>query len=445
MDRRLLSAAVIGVGVAAILGLVDATGQVLTALALLWVIAWLWISETFHITITALLIPVLAVVLGLLDVKEALANFAHPIIFLFLGGFALAAAMHVQGLDKWLAEAILRLTRGRLDYGIVLLACATAVLSMWISNTAVTAVMLPLILGLLGQKDLTIKTRAFSLLAIAYSANIGGMGTIIGTPPNAIVAAELGISFVEWLYVGVPLVILLWPLMLLVLFLVLRPDFGDGLVAISHNPFQWTNQRRILLVIFALTVTGWLFGQPLSQLLGISGDMDTWVALAAIGLLGISGVVSWQQVEKSADWGVLLLFGGGLTLSAILKSSGASEFLGLGLAAMLEGWGMVLVMLALVAFVVFLTEITSNTATTALLVPLFIALPGGLLNPTQAALAIGLSASCAFMLPVATPPNALVHGTGMVPQKIMVRSGLFLNLMCVLVLTLVFSQFYGSV
>src|SRR5690606_11036794 len=149
----------------------------------------------------------------------------HPIIFLFLGGFALAAAMHVQGLDKWLAEAILRLTRGRLDYGIVVLACATALLSMWISNTAVTAVMLPLIIGLLSQKDLPLKTRAFSLLAIAYSANIGGIGTIIGTPPNAIVAAELGITFVEWLYIGVPLVIVLWPLMLLVLFLVLRPDF----------------------------------------------------------------------------------------------------------------------------------------------------------------------------------------------------------------------------
>ena len=444
MDKRLVSGAVIAAGVAAILGWVDASGQVLTALALLWVIAYLWISETFHITITALLIPVLAVALGLLDVKAALVNFAHPIIFLFLGGFALAAAMHVQGLDKWLAEAILRLTRGRLDYGIVVLACATALLSMWISNTAVTAVMLPLIIGLLSQKDLPLKTRAFSLLAIAYSANIGGMCTIIGTPPNAIVAAELGITFVEWLYIGVPLVIVLWPLMLLVLFLVLRPDFEDGLVAIKSNSFTWTGQSRVLLGIFVLTVSGWLLGQPLAQWLDIGGDMDTWVAIAAIVLLGVSGVVEWRDIEKSSDWGVLLLFGGGLTLSAILKSSGASEFLGLGLAAMIEGWGMVFVMLALVAFVVFLTEITSNTATTALLVPVFVALPGDLLNPTQAALAIGIAASCAFMLPVATPPNALVHGTGLVPQKTMIRAGFCLNLMCVVVLTVVFSQFYGD-
>src|SRR5690606_14201290 len=162
MNKSIVNGAIMAAGIAAITLGVEASGQVLTALALLWVIAYLWISETFHITITALLIPVLAVALGLLDVKAALVNFAHPIIFLFLGGFALAAAMHVQGLDKWLAEAILRLTRGRLDYGIVVLACATALLSMWISNTAVTAVMLPLIIGLLSQKELPLTTRAFS-------------------------------------------------------------------------------------------------------------------------------------------------------------------------------------------------------------------------------------------------------------------------------------------
>ena len=442
MHKGIVNGAILAAGIAAIHLAIDAEGQVMTALALLWVVAYLWISEAFHITITALLIPLLAVATGLLDVKGALVNFAHPIIFLFLGGFALAAAMHIQGLDRWLADSILRLTGGRLDRGVLLLSLATAVLSMWISNTAVTAMMLPLVLGLLGEKSLSAKTQAFSLLVIAYSANIGGMGTLIGSPPNAIVAAERGITFAEWLVVGIPLVLLLWPLMLVVLYRVLKPDFGGGRAELSGEVFRWTPRRRVLLGIFALTVLGWLLGQPLSAWLGIAGDMDTWVALAAIGLLATSGVVRWQDIEKSADWGVLLLFGGGLTLSAILKSSGASDFLGLGLAGLMDGWGIIAVMLALTAFVVFLTEVTSNTATTALLVPVFVALPGDLLDPTQAALAIGIAASCAFMLPVATPPNALVHGTGKVAQRTMIRTGLVLNLMCILVLTAVFSQFY---
>src|SRR5690606_35802764 len=139
MNKSIVNGAIMAAGIAAITLGVEAEGQVVTALALLWVIAYLWISEAFHITITALLIPLLAVATGLLDVKGALANFAHPIIFLFLGGFALAAAMHIQGLDRWLADSILRLTGGRLDRGVLLLALATALLSMWISNTAVTA------------------------------------------------------------------------------------------------------------------------------------------------------------------------------------------------------------------------------------------------------------------------------------------------------------------
>ncbi|MDY0069340.1 MAG: SLC13 family permease [Porticoccaceae bacterium] len=445
MSKSIVNGAIMAAGIAAITLGVEAEGQVVTALALLWVIAYLWISEAFHITITALLIPLLAVATGLLDVKGALANFAHPIIFLFLGGFALAAAMHIQGLDRWLADSILRLTGGRLDRGVLLLALATALLSMWISNTAVTAMMLPLVLGLLSEKpDLPYATRAFSLLAIAYSASIGGVGTLIGTPPNAIVAAELGLSFVDWLYIGVPLVVVLWPLMMVVLARVLRPDFQDARLEVRVEAFAWTRERRVLLGIFTITVIGWLFGRPLSALLGVGDDMDTWVALLALGLIAATGVARWQQIEKSTDWGVLLLFGGGLTLNGLLKSSGASEFLGLGLAGLIEGWGVVLVIMALVTFVVFFSEVTSNTATAALLVPLFVALPGDMLDPTQAALAIGVAASTAFMLPVGTPPNALVHGTGMVRQQTMIRAGFVLNLVCIAVLTLVFSQFYGS-
>ncbi|MGD9660962.1 MAG: DASS family sodium-coupled anion symporter [Porticoccaceae bacterium] len=438
--KQLAVAALLLAGLLALHLGVAAEPKVMAALSLLFVIAVLWLTEALHITITALLVPVLAAITGLLDMPAAMKNFAHPIIFLFLGGFALAIAMHAQGLDKWLADAILKRTRGRLDRAVILLAATTALMSMWISNTAVTAVMLPLILGILSEKqDLPFKTQAYSLLVIAYSANIGGIGTIIGTAPNALVAAELGLSFVDWLFIGVPIVVMLWPLMMAVLWWVLRPDFLDNRVSVDHSDFVWTKERKLLIGIFAITVTGWLFGQPLSAWLGIESGFDTWVALMAMVMIGMSRVATWKQIENSAGWGVLLLFGGGLTLSEVLSVSGASVFLGQGLAAMIDGWGILLIMAALVTFVVFLTEIASNTATTALLVPVFVSLPAGLMDPASAALAIGISSSCAFMLPVATPPNALVHGTGKVSQHHMMGVGIYLNLACILVLTLVFS------
>lgn len=441
--KKPVTAALVILGLVAIRFGLAADGQVVNALSLLWVIAVLWLTETLHITITALLVPIIAVASGLLDMSEAMKNFAHPIIFLFLGGFALAIAMHAQGLDKWLADAILKRTKGRLDHAVILLAATTALLSMWISNTAVTAVMLPLIIGLLSEKeDLPASSQAYGLLAIAYSANIGGIGTIIGTAPNALVAAELNITFVEWLYFGVPIVLALWPLMMAVLWWVLKPDFLDNQVQVDHSDFAWTPERKLLIGIFAITVLGWLFGQPLAAWFGIDSGFDTWVALAAMVMIGASRVTTWQRIEKSSDWGVLLLFGGGLTLSEVLKASGASTYLGLSLADMIGGWGALLILAALVAFVVFLTEVTSNTATTALLVPVFIALPAGIIAPESAALAIGIASSCAFMLPVATPPNALVHGTGRVSQQRMMHAGVYLNLMCIGVLTVLLSLFF---
>lgn len=442
--KKIMIGALLLVGLMFIqLGL-DADKTVVTALSLLWLMAVLWLTETFHITITALLAPVIAVTTGLLDIDAAMKNFAHPIIFLFLGGFTIAFAMRIQGLDKWLADSILRTTKGRLDHSIIALAVATMALSMWISNTALTVVMLPLILGLLSEKEgLPPRTQAFGLLAIAYSANIGGIGTIIGTAPNALVAAELGLSFVDWMLIGIPVVVVLWPLMMVTLWWVLRPDFLDNQVTVNHSEFVWTRERKLLIGIFLLTVCGWLFAQPLSAWLGIESGFDTVVGLLAIIAIASSGIASWRQVEKSAEWGLLLLFGGGLTLSEVLKTSGASVYLAMNLADVIATWGPLMILAAIVAFVVFLTEVTSNTATTALLVPVFVALPVGLIDPATAALIIGISSSCAFMLPVATPPNALVHGTGKVPQRTMMRTGFYLNILCIAALTTLFSVIKG--
>lgn len=435
----MIVAALLASGPLLLFGFLDAEPAVVRALALLWVIAVLWITEAIHITLTALLVPILAVALDLLTVPDAMASFGHPIIFLFLGGFALASAMHVQQLDLWLADSILGATGGRLGLAVISLAAATAALSMWISNTAVTAMMLPLILGLLSKNpSLCLRTQAFALLAIAYSANIGGIGTLVGSPPNALVAAQLQLSFVEWLSIGMPVVIVLWPLMMATLWGLMRPDFLGSRVSIEREPMTWTRERRTLIAIFALTVTGWLLGQPLSGWLGVDSNFDTWVAITALVAIGATRVASWKQIEQSTEWGVLLLFGGGLALSAVLQQSDASAWLGLNLAELIGGWPLVFLLGALLAFVVFLTEVSSNTATTALLVPVFLALPAGLVDPSLAALAVGVAASCAFMLPVATPPNALVHGTGRVSQGTMMRAGVFLNLLAIGALTLIF-------
>ncbi|MDG9672127.1 DASS family sodium-coupled anion symporter [Hahella sp. CR1] len=416
--------------------LIQAPADARHGLSILWIAAVLWMTELLHVTVTALLIPIMAVTLGLLSVREGFSEFANPIIFLFLGGFALASALHKQQVDSAIAAKVLRLTRGKISHALILLCALSALLSMWISNTATTAIMMPLVLGLLSQEnDRPDNPRVFALLAVAYSASIGGVATLVGSPPNAIVAAQLGMSFSDWIQLGLPVTLMLWPVMLFILYKALRPDLSGHAQTGTRSDFTWTRERLILLGIFSATVAMWLFSKPLGELLGIEKDLDSWIAILALVALTVSKVVAWKDVSATTDWGVLLLFGGGLTLSVVLKSSGASQLLGESLAALVAAWPAYLLLLTITAFVIFLTELSSNTATAALLVPIFLALPTGQLSPEQTALTIGIAASCAFMLPVATPPNAIVHGTGLVPQKTMVRIGFYLNLACALLVS----------
>ncbi|WP_317930745.1 DASS family sodium-coupled anion symporter [Halioxenophilus sp. WMMB6] len=443
MRKLLIVLGLLAAGVAGIEGLLVAEPAVKGALIILWVAAVLWLTEAIHVTATALIIPVLAAALHLMDVTEALQSFAHPIIYIFLGGYGLAAAMNAQKLDLYLAHGILSFTGGRLNWAVILLCLATSLLSMWISNMATAALMLPLVLGLLGQKHaLSHKTKMFCLLGIAYSANLGGIATLVGSAPNGITAAALGMSFGQWLQVGGTVYLLLWPLMMVVLWWLLKPDFGSGKVNLADFDFAWSRPRLLMVSIFLFTVVGWVFSKPLGKWLGIDAKFDTWVALTTLVLLMLSQVVTWKQIQKHTDWGILLLFGGGLALGALLKSTGASVFLGTALSQIVAGQATVVVILVLVTFVVFLTELTSNTATTALLVPIFITLPEAYISHQQAALAVGITASCAFMLPVATPPNALVHGTGLITGGTMLRAGLVLNIVCVAVITAVLAIFY---
>lgn len=410
-----------------------------TGLALFVLIGGLWMTQALHLSVTALLVPLLAVLTGLMDLRTALASFAHPIIFLFLGGFALAAALQRQGLDLLLAQSVLRLAGGRRDAAVALLFALTALLSMWISNTATAAMMLPLALGLLRDED-GVPERAFVLLGVAYSASIGGIGTLVGSPPNAIAAAQAGIGFAEWMRIGVPLVLLLLPLMVGVLFLLLRPHLGaqTPLPAVRSRVMPWTPAQRITLAVFGLTAAGWISAAPLGRLLGITADVDSAIAVAAIVALVASGAIGWPDIEQRTQWGVLLLFGGGLALSEVMAISGASRFMAGALTGALQDAPTVLLLLGVVAFVIFLTELVSNTASAALLVPILLGMAASLgLPPPMFAAAIAVSASCAFMLPVATPPNAIVYATEQVPQATMMRCGLVLNLVCIVVITAV--------
>ena len=406
-------------------------------LAIFVLVGGLWMTKALHLSVTALLVPLLAVLAGLMDLRTALASFAHPIIFLFLGGFALAAALQQQGLDRRLALAVLRLAAGRRSRAVALLFGLTALLSMWISNTATAAMMLPLALGLLADDDGP-RERAFVLLGVAYSASIGGIGTLVGSPPNAIAAAQAGIGFAEWMRIGVPLVLLMLPLMAGVLYLVLRPRLAAA-VAAPEPPGAgrpWTRPQRITLAVFGLAAAGWIGAAPLGRALGIGADVDSAVAVAAVIALVAGGAIGWPEIERRIHWGVLLLFGGGLALSAVMAASGASAFLAAALTSALHGAPTVMLLLAVVTFVVFLTELVSNTAAAALLVPIFLGVAAALgLPPPLFAAAIAVSASCAFMLPVATPPNAIVYATDEVPQATMMRCGLVLNLVCIGVIT----------
>ena len=432
--RGLLIALVAAAVSAALYQILPYESNVNKGLCILAFVAIMWFTEAVHITVTALIVPLFAILFQIpeMGTKQALAGFADPIIYVFFGGFALATALHMQKLDRKIAVWLISLSRGNTFVAVHLLFAVTAFLSMWISNTATAAMMLPLAMGLMSHldKEKDRNTFVFVLLGIAYCASIGGLGTVVGSPPNAIAAKALNLDFAGWIKFGLPMMLALLPLMLFSLFIVLKPNLSAK-VQVEHEDIPWTLHRVIALLIFLAAAVAWVLGKQIEERFGIKNP-DTFVALTAAVAVVVFGVVRWREVARNTDWGVLLLFGGGITLSTLLQKSGASAALGQEMASTFVLAHPFIVILAVSTFIIFLTEFTSNTASAALLVPVFASVAEQMGMPKEVlVMVIGIGASCAFMLPVATPPNAIVFGTGIVTQRDMLKVGMVLNLLSI--------------
>jgi solute carrier family 13 (sodium-dependent dicarboxylate transporter), member 2/3/5 len=419
-----------------------------------WMACW-WLTEAIPLWATALLPLLLLPVTGTRSIQAATAPYFHPLIFLFLGGFILALSMERWGLHKRFALGTLRVVGTRPRNMVAGFMGASALLSMWVSNTATTMMMLPIAISVLaltstekGEGGLDVPL----LLGVAYGASIGGIGTLIGTPPNLFLASyardHLGteISFVGWMAVGLPLVALFLPLAWLLLTRVLYPLSPEpvpgvaGLIAQERQGLGTMGRgEKITLVVFVLTAAGWIT-RPLLPF-GIS---DTAIALAAATALFVIPVdfkarrfaMDFRTAAR-VPWGILLLFGGGLSLAAALDGTGVAAYLGV-LMSGLGGLPAAAVVVTVTALVIFLTELTSNTATAATLIPILASIAPGLgMEPMALAVPATLAASCAFMMPVATPPNAIVFGSGRVTIRQMTRAGLWLNLAGIAIIGLV--------
>jgi sodium-dependent dicarboxylate transporter 2/3/5 len=442
-------------------GLSPAANAVLAST--LWVAVW-WILEVLPIAATALLPIVLFPLTNALSLNETTASFGHRYIFLYIGGFILAIAIERWNLHRRIALNIINLIGTNIKSIILGFMMATAFLSMWISNTATSVMMLPIGMAIISQlrdnpatkKD---ENKVFGkalMLAIAYSASIGGIATLIGTPPNLVLAGVvqeiygIEITFSKWIVIGLPISILLlaicWKYLTSIAFTFKEKSFPGGKTEIKKQlkalgPISY--EEKVVLVVFVLTAFSWVTRSYILNQFLPNLD-DTIIAVIAgliLFLLPASKkegrpIIKWKEAVN-LPWGILLLFGGGLAIAEGFKISGLAEWIG-GQMSLLEGVSLILLLVILIAAVNFLTEITSNLATAAMLLPILAPLALVIdVHPFILMVGATTAASCAFMLPVATPPNAVVFGSGYLTIPDMVRTGIWLNLISIVLLTLI--------
>ena len=427
-----------------------------------------WVTEALPLAATALLpialLPLLAVTGG----QQVTSSYGHPLIFLFVGGFFIAKAMEKANLHERIALHVIRRVGTNASRIVLGFMVATGFLSMWISNTATAMMMLPIGIAVVKQAADAVKSPSGDggepavpfrfgtglMLGIAYAASIGGIATIIGTPPNAVLVAMmdslygLRISFASWMAFGLPLsIVMMLAAWLYLVRFAFRPEIeelpgGRDLIRqhlAALGPMSPAERR--VLVVFVLVALSWIL-RGFIDLEALALVTDTTIAIAgAIALFVIPAdlrrgafLLDWQHAVR-IPWGVVILFGGGLALAGAFRETGLDQWIGARL-AVLEGAPLLLIVVAVATVVIFLTEITSNTATATVFVPIMggFAIAMGV-HPFGPAIAAALAASCAFMLPVATPPNAVVYGSGHVAAAEMARAGVWLNLLGIVLIT----------
>ena len=428
----------------------------------IWMAAW-WMSEAVPIPITSLLPILLFPIMDIAPIKAAAEPYANPLIYLFMGGFILAIGMEKTGLHKRIALALLKRVGTRPDAIIGGFMLSGALLSMWVTNTATTMMMLPIGLSIIAlareqRDDHAVPHLGPALmLGIAYSCTIGGLGTLIGTVPNALVAGFMEetygveIGFVQWMGVGIPLIAvglpLSWWLLTRRLFhLGHEPIKGmDDLISAQMAEMGHPSRdEKWVFRIFAVVVLLWLTRPLLTA--WVPGLTDTGIALfgaLALFLIPSAGkgdswesrfLITWQDAKR-LPWGILVLFGGGLSLAAAISNTGLAAWLGT-LISGVSDWPVILIIASVTLLVIFLTELTSNTATTAAFLPVMASVALGIgQNPFLLTIPATLAASAAFMLPVATPPNAIVYGSNLVSIPQMARTGIWMNFLFTVLMT----------
>lgn len=436
----------------------------------LWMALW-WVTEVVPIAVTALLPIILFPLTGALSIEATTAAFGHKLVFLYLGGFLLAIAIERWDLHKRIALSIIKLIGTNVKFIILGFMVATAFLSMWISNTATSVMMLPIGVAIITQlKDnpetLENENRQFGkalMLAIAYSASIGGIATLIGTPPNLVFAGivqemyGIEISFLQWSIFGFPislvLLFLCWKYLTSLAFKFEQTELPGGEAEIKRQLEKLGKlnipEKRVLIV-FVLTAFFWISRSFLLQPFFPFLD-DTVIAISAGIVLfaipagkGQGALLNWEEAVK-IPWGIILLFGGGMALATAFSETGLAVWIGEQLTT-LDFLPLFLLILVLVAAVNFLTEVTSNLATTAMLLPILAPMALAMnLHPYLLMVSATLAASCAFMLPVATPPNAVVFGSGYLRISDMVKTGLWMNLFSILLVSLLIYFFLPAI
>lgn len=427
-----------------------------------WIATW-WITECIPIAVTSLLPIILFPLTGAVSISETTESYGHKYVFLYIGGFMLAIAIEKWNLHRRIALTIINFIGTNVELIILGFMVATAFLSMWISNTATSIMMLPIGLAIITQlKDnpetIEDENEIFGkalMLSIAYSASIGGIATLIGTPPNLVLAGILDnlygieITFTQWIILGLPISIVLllicWKYLVKSAFSIKQKKFPGGQGEIKRQLAKLgktSYEEKLVLLVFVFTALCWITRSFLLQKILPEID-DTIIAIFAAVVLFIipaskekrRALITWEEAVR-IPWGILLLFGGGLAIATGFRESGLAEWIGSQL-TLLEGFSIIILLFILIASINFLTEITSNLATTAMMLPILAPLALGLnVHPYILMIGTTLAASCAFMLPVATPPNAVVFGSGYLRIIDMVKAGFLMNIISIIIIGL---------